>query len=125
MGTGRCCARHGRCLNKGFSTLSIGFYSRNLAILHSVCQSGFPASCSHRMTLPAPDPVAAIELEHDAETDTLTARGATGATLFDRFFEHFHDRLAITHGTRGYRRRVRGRAEVVTLEAFSRSRFEC
>ena len=84
-----------------------------------------PAAGARVLSGPAPEPLAAIELAHDERTDTLTAVGATGGTLFERFLDRFGHRLAMTYGERGHRRRVRGRTEVVTLDEFSRRRFDC
>ena len=73
---------------------------------------------------PAPEPLAAIELIYDASARTLTAAGATGGTMFDRFLDRFGHRLSINYGRR-YNQRVADRTEVVPLDEFSRTRFDC
>ncbi len=73
---------------------------------------------------PAPEPLAAIELVYDTSARTITAVGATGGTLFDRFLDRFGHRLSINYGNR-YRQRVEDRTEVVPLDEFTRSRFDC
>ena len=84
-----------------------------------------PAAGAQVLSGPAPEPLAAIELEYDADKDSLTAVGATGGTLFDRFLEKFRDRLMIAHGEEGYRRRIKDRTEVVSLDELTKSRFDC
>lgn len=84
-----------------------------------------PSNGCRVLSGPAPEPLAAIDLEYDADTDTLTAVGASGGTLFDRFLTKFGNRLRITYGDPDFRQRVGARTEVVTLDAFSRSRTEC
>lgn len=83
-----------------------------------------PAAGARVLSGPAPEPLAAIELEYDRESDTLTATGATGGTLFERFLARFGDRLAIEYG-QGYEQPIGGHAEVVTLDAYSDVRTEC
>lgn len=73
---------------------------------------------------PAPEPLAAIELVYDASARTVTAVGATGGTMFDRFLARFGHRLGINYGER-YDQRVEDRTEVVPLDEFTRSRFDC
>lgn len=47
---------------------------------------------------PAPEPMAAIELEYDAQSDHLQAVGVRGAAQFQRFFETFGFQLRLAHG---------------------------
>lgn len=83
-----------------------------------------PANGARVLSGPAPEPLAAIELEYDADGDTLTATGATGGTMFERFLESFGERLAIEYG-QDYERSIGREAEVVTLEEYTRVRTEC
>lgn len=73
---------------------------------------------------PAPEPLAAIDLVYDESARTLTAAGATGGTMFDRFLDRFGHRLSINYGSR-YNQRVENRTEVVPLDEFTRTRFDC
>jgi len=84
-----------------------------------------PAQGARVLSGPAPEPLAAIDLEWDAQTDTLYAIGATGGTLFDRFLTKFAFRLAMDYGSRKYRLPVAERSVVRTLETFSHSTIVC
>ncbi len=46
---------------------------------------------------PAPQPLATILLEHDAERDELHAVGTLGGEMFQRYFAEFETRLRIEH----------------------------
>jgi Rieske Fe-S protein len=84
-----------------------------------------PASGSRVLGGPAPQPLAAILLEHDATTDGLAAVGTLGGEVFDRFFEQFEFRLAMENGT-GRTRQHAGREIVVTaLENYCRQQVRC
>lgn len=83
-----------------------------------------PAAGARVLSGPAPEPLAAIELEYDPDGDTLAATGVTGGALFERFLSSFGDRLAIEYG-HGYEQPVGEQVEVVTLEAYSDVRTQC
>lgn len=74
---------------------------------------------------PAPQPLAAVVLEYDAEHDTLAAVGTRGGEMFDLFFEKFGFRLALEYGTQDIRRAMSPTTPVVALEDFSATRVEC
>lgn len=83
-----------------------------------------PAAGARVLSGPAPEPLAVVELEYDPDSDTLTAAGTTGGTMFEQFLASFGDRLALEYG-HDYERPVGEQAEVMTLEAYSRVRTEC
>lgn len=84
-----------------------------------------PARGARVLSGPAPEPLAAIALAHDPETDALRATGAYGGLLFDRFMARFQDRLALTHGPDRYAQTVSPNCRVHTLDDYSRSNQQC
>ena len=57
-----------------------------------------PAEGAKVLAGPAPQPLAAILLEHDRENDGLYAVGTLGGELFNEFFSKYEFRLALDHG---------------------------
>src|SRR6266511_3802630 len=57
-----------------------------------------PAEGARVVAGPAPQPLAAILLEHDSNTDELHAVGTLGGELFNEFFEKYAFRLELEHG---------------------------
>src|SRR3989442_5551345 len=57
-----------------------------------------PAEGAKVLAGPAPQPLAAILLEHDHENDGLYAVGTLGGELFNEFFSKYEFRLALDHG---------------------------
>ena len=74
---------------------------------------------------PAPQPLAAIVLKHDAGSDNLHAVGTFGGEMYEKFFEKFGFRLAFEFETSDIRRRVRERSVLVPVEEYSRTRIRC
>ncbi|MGH8689331.1 MAG: (2Fe-2S)-binding protein [Burkholderiales bacterium] len=83
-----------------------------------------PAAGGRVLAGPAPQPLAAILLEHDARGDTLTAVGTLGGEMFDAFFDKYAFRLAL-EGQDAPRREVRGAAVVTALENYCRQQVKC
>jgi Rieske Fe-S protein len=83
-----------------------------------------PAQGAKVLAGPAPQPLAAILLEHDARSDELFAVGTLGGEMFDAFFAKFDFRLAMEHGGR-QRHPVGDRAVVRELDAFCRQQVKC
>ena len=83
-----------------------------------------PASGGRVVAGPAPQPLAAILLEHDASSDALFAVGTLGGEMFNQFFAKFEFRLAMEHGAAA-RRAVSGDARVVPLESYCRQQVKC
>lgn len=99
-------------------------------------QSGLIYCCSERSVYdatqgarvlggPAPQPLAAIELEHDPTDDTLYARGVYGGALFDRFFSEFGQRLVLEFGTFDIQRPVEQTARLMRLDEYCRNTVFC
>lgn len=73
---------------------------------------------------PAPQPLAAILLEHDAKTDELHAVGTLGGEMFNEFFDKYAFKLQIEHGDTA--RSTAGTACVVQpLEDYCRQQVKC
>lgn len=83
-----------------------------------------PANGGRVLAGPAPQPLAAILLEHDASDDALTAVGTLGGEMFEEFFAKFAFRLALDNGGEP-RRRVDGTAQVTPLEEYCRQQVKC
>ncbi|HYL24432.1 MAG TPA: (2Fe-2S)-binding protein, partial [Burkholderiales bacterium] len=76
-----------------------------------------PADGARVLAGPAPQPLAAILLEHDPRTDELFAVGTLGGELFNEFFEKYAFRLEMEMG-RSARASVDARCIVQPLENF-------
>jgi Rieske Fe-S protein len=57
-----------------------------------------PAAGARVLSGPAPQPLAAILLDYDAQRDQLSALGTIGAEQFDAFFRKYDFRLALDYG---------------------------
>ena len=57
-----------------------------------------PAAGARVVSGPAPQPLAAILLDYDAERDELAALGTVGAEQFDAFFHKYDFKLALEYG---------------------------
>jgi arsenite oxidase small subunit len=84
-----------------------------------------PAGGARVVSGPAPQPLAAILLEHDAASDELTALGTQGAEQFDAFFQKYEFKLAMEYGPRRAREPVRDAAVVRELTQYCRQTVEC
>ena len=73
---------------------------------------------------PAPQPLAAIVLEHDASADELYAIGTLGAEQFDAFFTKYEVKLGLEYGAKG-RAAVDGTSVVRELEQYCRNTIQC
>jgi nitrite reductase/ring-hydroxylating ferredoxin subunit len=83
-----------------------------------------PADGGRVMAGPAPQPLAAILLEHDAKTDELTAVGTLGGEMFNQFFAKYEFKLSLEHGPSA-RQAVSGTAVVNELESYCRQQVRC
>src|SRR3989441_5207351 len=61
-----------------------------------------PAEGAKVLAGPAPQPLAAILLEYDPQSDGLSAVGTLGGELFNEFFSKYEFRLALDHGRRAH-----------------------
>ncbi len=84
-----------------------------------------PADGARVLGGPAPQPLATVVLEHDAETDLLYAVGTAGGTMFKPYFEKFWHRLELEFGTENIQRPVEHTTRVTKVSAFSRQRVLC
>ncbi len=83
-----------------------------------------PAEGARVVAGPAPQPLAAILLEHDAGRDELFAVGTLGGEMFRQFFARFEFRLALENSGAA-RRAVADSATVVPLENYCRQQVQC
>ena len=73
---------------------------------------------------PAPQPLAAIVLEHDAATDELFALGTIGPEQFDAFFRKYEFKLGMEYGGKASAP-VGDRAVVSELSSFCKTTIQC
>ncbi|HXZ93507.1 MAG TPA: (2Fe-2S)-binding protein [Burkholderiales bacterium] len=83
-----------------------------------------PAAGGRVVAGPAPQPLAAILLEHDAAHDALYAVGTLGGEMFDAFFAKYGFRLAMEYGPAA-QRAAGGTATVFPLEDYCRQQVKC
>lgn len=84
-----------------------------------------PAAGARVVSGPAPQPLAAIVLEHDAEHDEIFALGTVGAEQFDAFFRKYDFKLALDYGAGKAQLPVGATAVVRPLEQYCRQTIEC
>ncbi|HEX4884726.1 MAG TPA: (2Fe-2S)-binding protein, partial [Casimicrobiaceae bacterium] len=85
-----------------------------------------PAQGARVVSGPAPQPLAAVLLEHDATTDELVAVGTVGPEQFDAFFVKYGAKLELEYGSATKARRAVGpRTEVRELGAYCRMTIQC
>jgi Rieske Fe-S protein len=83
-----------------------------------------PADGARVLAGPAPQPLAAILLEHDPKTDEMFAVGTLGGEMFNEFFAKYEFKLAMEMGGAA-RRAVDGTCVVQELEHFCRQQVKC
>jgi Rieske Fe-S protein len=85
-----------------------------------------PAEGARVVAGPAPQPLAANVLEHDAARDEVYATGTVGPEQFDRFFEQYALKLGFEYGNLARARAaVEGGSVVRELEAYCRNTVQC
>jgi hypothetical protein len=84
-----------------------------------------PADGARVLAGPAPQPLAAILLDHDAAADELHAIGTVGAEQFDAFFAKYDFKLGMEYGSGGAKRLVGDRAVVRELSQFCKHTIQC
>ena len=82
-----------------------------------------PAEGARVVAGPAPQPLAAIILEHDEKTDEMHAVGTLGGEMFKEFFERFGFRLQLEHGAP--RATVAGTCVVQELDNYCKQQVKC
>jgi Rieske Fe-S protein len=83
-----------------------------------------PAEGAKVLAGPAPQPLAAILLEHDPKSDGLFAIGTLGGELFNEFFSKYEFRLALEHGGHP-KTAVEGRSTVSEMTEYCRQQVRC
>lgn len=83
-----------------------------------------PFSGAKVVSGPAPQPLAAILLEHDAKTDALYAIGTIGSEKFNEFFEKYEFKLSMETGG-GAKEIVTSTARLSDLAAYSTQTAQC
>ena len=83
-----------------------------------------PSAGAKVVSGPAPQPLAAILLEHDPKADEVWAVGTFGGEMFAEFFRKYEFRLQLEVGPRA-RNQVEGRAAVKELENYSTQWAQC
>ncbi len=84
-----------------------------------------PARGAEVLGGPARQPLAAIELEYEAQTGRLYAVGTRGGELYEEFFRRFGFKLALDHGIEDVRALAEERAEAVAHERYSAQPVTC
>lgn len=84
-----------------------------------------PANGARVLGGPAPQPLAAIELEYDAEQDFFYATATIGGEMFDRYFNNFHDRLVLQYGRTDIDQALTNSTELVRLKDYTRNQVGC
>jgi len=74
---------------------------------------------------PAPQPLAAVLLTHDAERDEVHAVGTLGAEQFDAFFEKYQLKLSLEYGERRMRAPAADTSVVRELENYCKTTIQC
>ncbi len=83
-----------------------------------------PARGAEVLSGPAPQPLCAVLLTHDARQDTLTAFATLGGELFEEFFRKYEAKLSLEVGQRA-KNSVAGQAVVRELDRFCRNPVQC
>ena len=81
-----------------------------------------PADGGRVLAGPAPQPLAAILLEHDARSDELIAVGTLGGEMFNQFFAKYEMKLALEGASRA---RADGNSVVQELENYCKQQVKC
>ena len=99
--------------------------NKHAAVIHCCSEHSQydPAEGARVVAGPAPQPLAAILLEHDPNTDELHAVGTLGGEMFNEFFQKFEFRLAMEH--RSPKVQVAGSCTVQPLDNYCRQQVKC
>lgn len=84
-----------------------------------------PAQGARVVSGPAPQPLAAILLEHDDTQDALFATGTVGPEQFDAFFDKYRTKLAFEYGEGRVRAPVAATTIVRELTNYCRTTIQC
>jgi arsenite oxidase small subunit len=84
-----------------------------------------PAAGARVVSGPAPQPLAAILLDYDADRDELAALGTVGAEQFEPFFRKYDFRLALDYGAGKAQLPVGTTTVVRELKEYCRQTIQC
>ena len=84
-----------------------------------------PTSGARVVGGPAPQPLAAILLEHDPKTDGLYAVGTLGGEVYDAFFTKFEFKLTLEYGARRAHQVLSGKTLVSELTHYCKQQVQC
>jgi arsenite oxidase small subunit len=84
-----------------------------------------PAEGAKVLAGPAPQPLCAIILEHDAKTDELYAVGTHGGEMFTEFFKKYAFKLDLDHGKNVAQKPVAEKTVVAELTRYCRQQIQC
>ncbi len=100
--------------------------SRLASVIHCCSEHSQydPADGARVLAGPAPQPLAAILLEHDPASDALFAVGTLGGEMFNDFFAKYEFRLAMEHAG-SPRRAVGGACVVQELDNYCKQQVKC
>ena len=84
-----------------------------------------PAQGGRVLGGPAPQPLAAIELEYNETENTLYATATIGGEMFNKYFESFGQRLVLDHGRTDIRRAVVRSTDLVPLQEYCTNVISC
>ena len=99
--------------------------NRHAAVIHCCSEHSQydPAQGARVVAGPAPQPLAAILLEHDTRSDEIYAVGTLGGEMFNDFFQKFDFKLALEH--RAPRGQVSGACVVEPLDQYCKQQVRC
>ena len=83
-----------------------------------------PAQGAQVLSGPAPQPLCAVLLQHDAKADTLTAYATLGGEMFDEFFKKYEAKLSLDIGSKA-KNKIIAKATVQELDKFCRNPVQC
>jgi arsenite oxidase small subunit len=100
--------------------------SKHAAVIHCCSEHSQydPARGAKVLAGPAPQPLAAILLEHDLPSDELYAVGTLGGEMFNDFFQKYEFRLALEHPG-SPRAAVAGSCVVEALDNYCKQQVKC
>jgi arsenite oxidase small subunit len=100
--------------------------SKHASVIHCCSEHSQydPAEGGRVLAGPAPQPLAAILLEHEAASDALFAVGTLGGEMFNEFFSKYEFRLTMEHGG-SPRRAAAGKCVVRDLDNYCKQQVKC
>jgi Rieske Fe-S protein len=100
--------------------------NRHAAVIHCCSEHSQydPAEGARVVAGPAPQPLAAILLEHDPNTDEIHAVGTLGGEMFNDFFQKYEFKLALEHPG-SPRAAVAGSCVVHALDNYCKQQVRC